>query len=333
MCGRSDRKGDLDLPTVWEQRVIFRRTLSLFGRHIMDRLESMRVLLAAADAGSLSAAGRALGLPLATVSRKVADLEAHLRAQVFIRSSRSLTLTEAGRAYVEASRRILEDLAEAERAAAGEYAAPRGDLVIAAPVVFGRLHVLPVILDFLGAYPNIDVKLVQSDRVVDLAEDHIDVAIRIGELPDSNMVASRLGDIRQVVCASPTYLENRPALETPANLAQHACVTFEQLNNARTWMFVNGGVPLPVRVHSRLVVNSAEAAIDAAVAGIGVTRVLSYQVVRGMTEGSLIRALQAYEPAPTPVHVLHPGRGRMPIKLRAFLDFAAPRLRQSLQPH
>lgn len=297
----------------------------------MDRLGAMRVLLVAAEAGSLSAAGRALGLPLATVSRKVADLEAHLRTQVFIRSSRSLTLTEAGRAYVDACKRILEDVAEAERVAAGEYAAPRGELVIAAPIVFGRLHVLPVIFDFLGAYPDIDVRFVQSDRVVDLAEEHIDVAVRIGDLPDSNMVASRLGEIRQVVCASPDYLQDQPALETPADLSQHACVTFEQLNDANIWAFADGGLPLEVRVHSRLVVNSAEAAIDAAVAGIGITRVLSYQVAHRFLEGSLVRVLQAFEPAPVPIHLVHPGRGRMPIKLRAFLDFAAPRLRARLQ--
>ncbi|KJS25056.1 MAG: LysR family transcriptional regulator [Hyphomonadaceae bacterium BRH_c29] len=298
----------------------------------MDRLGAMWVVLAAADAGSLSAAGRTLGLPLATVSRKVSDLEAHLRTQIFIRSSRSLTLTEAGRAYVEACRRILEDLAEAERAAAGEYAAPRGDLVIATPIVFGRLHVLPVILNFLDAYPNIDVKLVQSDRVVHLVEDHIDVAIRIGELPDSNMVAKKIGETRQVVCASPEYFKNRPALESPADLAHHVCVTFEQLNNAKHWTFPDGDTPHSASVRSRLIVNSAEAAIDAAIAGSGITRVLSYQVARCLADGRLVRTLENFEPPPTPIHLLYPGQGRIPIKLRAFLDFAAPRLRESLQP-
>src|SRR5882724_3392190 len=172
----------------------------------MDRLESMSILVTAVEAGSLSAAARRLGTPLATVSRKVSELEAHLKTQLLKRSNRRLTLTDAGRSYVAACRRILEEVSEAERAAAGEYSAPKGDLVITAPIVFGRLHVLPVVTAFLAAYPQVDIRLTLGDRIAHLAEDHIDLAIRIGRLPDSRMVATGVGSIRHVVCASPAYL-------------------------------------------------------------------------------------------------------------------------------
>ena len=172
----------------------------------MDRLQAMKVLLAVADAGSLSAASRRLNIPLATVSRRLGELEAHLGARLVNRTSRSLDLTETGRDYLAASRRILDDVAEAERAAAGEYAAPKGDLIIAAPLVFGRLHVLPAVIEFIKAYPEVDVRLVLNDRVVSLAEDHVDLAVRIGEMPDSSLVALRVGSISRIMCASPAYL-------------------------------------------------------------------------------------------------------------------------------
>ena len=172
----------------------------------MDRLEAMSIVLAVVEAGSLSAAGRRLRLPLATVSRKVSDLEAHLRTKLFNRSSRKLVLTDAGSSYVAACKRILADVTEAERAASGEYAAPTGELVLTAPISLGRLHVVPMLADFFTAYPDIDVRLVLADRVVSLIEDHIDVALRIGTLPDSSLIALRVGTVRRVTCASPDYL-------------------------------------------------------------------------------------------------------------------------------
>ena len=175
----------------------------------MDRLEAMAVLLAVIDTGSLSAAGRRLGMPLTTVSRKIANLEARLGTRLLTRSSRRASPTEAGRAYAAACRRILEAVGEAERAAAGEYRAPRGSLAITAPIVFGRLHVLPVAAEFLETYPEIDLRMILADRVVDLLEDQVDVAVRIGELPDSRLVATRIGAIRRIVCAAPAYLAVR----------------------------------------------------------------------------------------------------------------------------
>jgi DNA-binding transcriptional LysR family regulator len=293
----------------------------------MDRLESMATLLAAVEAGSLSGASRKLGMPLATVSRKVSELETHLRVRLLNRSSRRLTLTDAGRSYVAACRRILEDIGAAERAAAGEYSAPRGELIMTAPIVFGRLHVLPVVIAFLEAYPEIDVQLALADRVINLLEDHVDVALRIGELPDSSLVATRLGAIRRVVCASPRYFAGRGKPKIPGDLAGHDCITFGGLTSAQEWIFTVGKSAKPVAVHSRLVVNTAEAAVDAAVASIGITRVLSYQAAAALRAGALTLALRAFEPAPSPVSLVHAGQPLLPLKLRAFLDFAAPRLK------
>jgi DNA-binding transcriptional LysR family regulator len=296
----------------------------------VDRLESMSILLTAIEAGSLSAASRRLRTPLTTVSRKVSELEAHLKTRLLNRSSRKLTLTDAGRSYVEACRRILEDVGEAERAASGEYGAPKGDLVITAPIVFGRLHVLPVAMEFLRAQPDIDIRMVLADRVFNILEDRVDVAVRIGALPDSSLVATRVGSIRRVVCGSPAYFSERGTPKNPGALRSHDCVNFEGLTSADTWMFKIGKSDVSVAIHSRLVLNTAEAAIDAAVAGIGITRVLSYQIANAVQAGALAVALEKFEPAPWPVSLVFTGQRLLPLKLRAFLDFAAPRLKARL---
>jgi DNA-binding transcriptional LysR family regulator len=296
----------------------------------MDRLDAMATLIAAVDGGSLSAASRALAMPLATVSRKVSELEAHLRTQLVVRTSRRLELTEAGRAFVAASRRILDDMDAAERAASGEYSAPRGHLTVTAPVVFGRLHVEPVLLDFLAAYPEITARLVLADHVVNLVDEHVDVAVRIGPLPDSLMVATRLGEVGWVTCASPRYLAARGTPHTPAALDGHDCIMFEGLYATNLWRFGTGKAARAVAIRPRLTVNTADAAIDAAIAAAGITRVLSYQVRAPVAAGALRLILQAHAPAALPVHAVYPGRPLLPLKLRAFLDFAAPRLKAAL---
>jgi DNA-binding transcriptional LysR family regulator len=296
----------------------------------MDRLESMSTLLAAVEAGSLSAASRKLGMPLATVSRKVSELEAHLRTRLVNRTSRRLTLTDAGRSYIAACKRILEDIGEAERAAAGEFIAPRGDLMITAPIVFGRVHVLPVAIEFLKSYPDIDIRVALADRVVNLHEDDVDLAVRIGDLPDSSLIATRVGSIRHVVCGSPAYFIERGTPRSPDELAAHDCITFDGLMSPNSWKFEVGKSIVTVAIHSRLTVNTAEAAIDAAIAAIGVTRVLSYQVASALRAGMLALALRKFEPTPWPVNLVYAGQGLLPLKLRAFLDFAAPRLKAGL---
>jgi DNA-binding transcriptional LysR family regulator len=296
----------------------------------MDRIQAMSTLLAAVDGGSLSAASRKLGMPLATVSRKVSELEAHLGTRLLNRSTRQLSLTDAGRSYVEGAKRILEDLEAIERAAAGEYTVPRGDLTITAPMVFGRLHVLPVVADFLRAYPEIDIRLALADRVFNLHEEGVDVALRIGALPDSSLIATRVGIIRQVICGSPDYFSAKGKPSQPEELRQHDVVTFENLASPQSWKFIINGAVEAVTVRSRLVVSTAEAAIDAALLTVGITRVLSYQTASAVKAGTLVLALEEFEPEPWPVSLVYAGQGLLPLKTRAFLDFAAPRLKARL---
>jgi DNA-binding transcriptional LysR family regulator len=290
----------------------------------------MAILVAVAETGSLSAAARRLGAPLATVSRKVSDLEARLQARLVNRSARRLSLTEAGGAYVVACKRILEDVEAAERAASGEYSTPKGELIVTAPIVFGRLHVLPVVTDFLKAYPEIDLKLTLSDRIAHLLEDRIDVAIRIGRLPDSSLVASPVGAVRRVVSASPAYFNRRGRPKRPEDLAAHDCITFEGLSSPAAWTFKADKATISTPIRSRLTVTTAEAAVDAAIAEIGVTRVLSYQAVDAVRAGALEIALHDFEPTPWPVSIVRATRDLTPLKLRAFLDFATPRLKERL---
>jgi DNA-binding transcriptional LysR family regulator len=248
-----------------------------------------------------------------------------------VRTSRRLSLTEAGRAYVAASRRILDDIDDAERAAAGEYRAPRGHLTLTAPIMFGRLHVAPVVLDFLQAYPDITIRLILADHVVSLIDDHVDVAIRVGRLADSSMVATRLGAVTWVACASPQYLAARGIPPTPADLEAHDCIMFEGLYSTNFWSFGRGADAEQRSIRPRFAVNTADAVIAAAIASAGITRVLSYQVRAAVAEGQLTIILREFEPEPLPVHLVHAGQPLLPLKLRAFLDFAGPRLKASLQ--
>lgn len=293
----------------------------------MDRLEAMAVLIKVVELGSLSAAGRALGMPLATLSRKVSDLEAVLGARLLIRTTRKISLTDAGIAYVAAARTILEQVEEAERNAAGEFTAPKGELAITAPLMFGRLHVLPVIADFLAEHDAITVRLVLADRNIDLVDDRVDMAVRIGVLPDSAMVATRVGTMRTVTCASPALLDKHGMPQTPQDLQRFPCVAVDVPGLAPSWRFRDRN---DVVVHPRLLVTTPEAAAVAAVRGVGVARVLHYHVADEVRQGRLRVVLETHETDPAPVHLVHAGRGQMPLKMRRFLDFAAPRLRQAL---
>ena len=294
----------------------------------MDRFAAMSVFVAAVTAGSLSAASRQLRMPLPTVSRKVAELEASLDAKLLVRGTRKLALTDVGEAYLHSCRRILEELAEAERGASGEYKAPQGELVITAPVTLGRLHVVPVAAEFLAAHPRVDLRLVLSDRPLNLVDEHLDLAVRVGELPDSSLVAVRVGQIRNIVCASPGYLAARGTPKNPLSLAEHDCVIFTGLGSAAPWVFRSGD---SVRVRSRMVVSTAEAAVDAAACGVGLARVLSYQASDAVKAGKLKVVLRKFEAQPLPVNLVYVRERRASGKLRAFLDFAAPRLRARIE--
>ena len=296
----------------------------------MDRLEAMSVLLAAVEAGSLSKASRNLRLPLATVSRKVTELEAHLNATLLIRSAKGLELTPAGRSYVTSAKSILEQLSEAERSAAGEYSEPKGDLVVTAPIMFGRLHVLPVVTRFLAAFPDVSVGLVLTDRVTHFLDDQVDVALRIGPLPDSSQIATRLGAVRHVVCASPDYLATNGSPSVPDDIAQHSVISFQSVSALSSWNFNSGGTEIIASFRSRLSVNTIDAAIDAGLAGAGLVRAVSYQVADHVRAGRLKLVLEAFEPSPRPVHLVYDTRNRLPLKLRAFVDFVVPRMREQL---
>jgi len=299
---------------------------------MMDRLDAMAVFVAAVESGSLSGAGRRLGMPLATVSRKLGDLEAHLKTRLLVRSTRSLKLTEAGEAYLRASRQILEAVNAAEREAGGEHLAPRGELTVSAPVLFGRLHVLPIVNAFLGRYPEVRVRLSLSDRNAHLIDDHVDVALRIGALPDSGLSARRVGSVRRVVCGAPDYFATAGEPRAPADLEAMACIAFDFLSGPAPWRFAAPGaaeftLSLP---RPRLSVNTAEAAVEAAAAGVGVTQVLSYQAAEQVAAGALRIVLKDFEVAPLPVSLVHVAQGATPMKVRAFLDMAGDRLRRVL---
>jgi DNA-binding transcriptional LysR family regulator len=296
----------------------------------MDRFEAMRTLVAAVDSGSLSAASRALNTPLPTVSRRVSDLEAHLGAQLLVRTSRKLILTEAGEAFVAVARRLLDDLGDAERAASGEYRAPRGELLVTAPIIFGKLHVAPIIHAFLAACPDVTVRLVLSDEVIDLVEAHVDVAVRIGRLPDSDLIARQMGHVRWLICASPDYLARRGEPATPEALADHDCIAFEGLQTYRNWSIGGGAVTRSVAIRPRFSVNTADAVVEAAAAGLGIARVISYQAATAIAEGRITTILRGFSTDPIPVNLVHQSQRVQPLKRRAFLDFVVPRLTVAL---
>ena len=295
----------------------------------MDRFDAMSVLLTVVQEGSISAGARRLHAPLATVSRKIADLERHLGTRLLVRTSRRIALTDAGQGFVEATRQILERLEEAERAAAGEYSEPRGELSLTASVMFGRRHVLPLAADFLMAHPLIDLRLSLVDRQVNLIEEHLDIGVRLGHLEDSALLAAKVGQVRRLICASPAYLVRRGVPMAPADLAGHDGISLRAFSTSPGWNF-RGDNDALVEPRPRVSLNTVEAAIDAAVAGLGLVRLLSYQVVDELRAGTLVPVLENFAPAPIPVQLVYAGQGLLPVKVRAFLDWAVPRLRARL---
>jgi DNA-binding transcriptional LysR family regulator len=290
----------------------------------MDRIEDIEVFAEVAGQGSFTAAARRLNRSPTAVTRAVADLEARLGVRLLNRTTRAVSLTEVGERFLGGARRVLADLAEIEQAAAGQGSAPRGELAVTAPMLFGRLHVLPVVSEFLRAHPEVTARLLLLDRPLDLIEERLDAAIRIGPLADSSAIATRLGALRRVVVASPDYLSRRGRLDQPDDVAAHDVVVFGGAGGGR-WDF-----PGSLRITPRLTVSTAEAAIDAVEAGLGITRVLSYQAVDPLRRGSVVQVLTSYGRDETPVHLLYPGGAHPPPKLRAFVDLAVPKLRRRL---
>jgi DNA-binding transcriptional LysR family regulator len=300
------------------------------GETSMDRLEAMSVIIAVTETGSFSAASRRLKSPVTTVSRKVAELEGRLKAQLFQRTSRRMTLTDAGRSYIDASKRIIEQVDDAEREVSGEYRIPKGEMAVTAPWGLGDTHLLPLAVEFLAAYPEISLRLMLTDRVVDATEENIDIAIRVGVIPESSMIATRVGSIRIVVCASPSYLEAHGRPEALGDLAGHDCVTIDDRGAPSVWKFVRGSRAKIAPIRSRLCVNTSEAAVLAAIEGAGLARVMSYKMDAAKRDGKLAIVLEEFEPEPLPVHIIYAPRKPVPLKLRAFLNWMTPRLKGRL---
>ncbi len=296
----------------------------------MDQLEAISTFVAVADEGGFSAASRRLRVPLATISRRVSDLEGELGAQLLTRTTRKVVLTEIGAQYLSTCRRVLEELDEAKRLAAGEYRAPRGELVVSAPTGLGNIHLMPILTEFLAAYPDIDIDLRLSDHIVSLVDEHIDVALRIGHLEDSGLIAAKIGAVRHVVCASPDYLGEFGEPADLNEMADHVCVTFTAFGTSREWIFRNKDRIVRLPVKSRLAATTAEAAVHAAISGIGITRLLCYQVAQAIGEGRLRLVLRQNEPDPLPVSFIYPSGRLVAQKLKAFLEFVIPRLKARL---
>jgi DNA-binding transcriptional LysR family regulator len=292
----------------------------------------MEVFSAVAEAGSLAGAAKRLRLSPAAVTRAITALEDHLGVLLFNRTTRSLSLTEAGTRFLDSTRRLLGELEEAERTAVGATATPSGHLTLTASVALGRAHIAALVLDFLQAQPRVTASLLLLDRVVNLVEEGIDVAVRIAHLPDSTLVARRIGEVRRVLVASPAYLAERGAPEKPDDLKGHDVIAFTGLLPGREWRFVDDGHDVSVVLAPRLEVNDAAAAIASAERGNGITIALSYMVAGAMAEGRLLPVLDRFTPPAVPVQLVYPRARTMVSKVRAFLDFAAPRLQSALSP-
>jgi len=297
----------------------------------VDRFESISAFVAVARSGGFSSAAREVGIPLATISRRVADLEQDLGVRLLQRSTRQVVLTESGKSFFVACQRLLDDLKDAQEAVTGEYRTPKGELTVTAPQGFGRLHLQPVALDFLAAYPEIKLRLILVDRVVDLVEDQIDLALRIAALEDSSLIARPLGHVRMVVTASPAYLERRGTPRHPSDLARHDCIAWSTLGPLDSWWFSEGGVERTFPIRTRLSTTSADSAIAAAQSGLGLAQSTCYQAEQGLREGRLVVVLRAFECAMTPVNLVYASNRLLPLKLRSFIDFAAPRLSANLR--
>jgi DNA-binding transcriptional LysR family regulator len=293
----------------------------------MDRLECMHMFVAVAEAAGFSAAARRLGVSPPLVTRAIAKLEEHLGARVLTRTTRQVRLTEAGARYLEDCKRVLAELEDIEAAVSGEYTAVRGALSITASVLFGRLFVAPILLDFLKRNPDVTARVLLTDRVLDLIDEGIDVAVRIAKLPDSSLTALRVGEVRRVVCASPAYLRQHGTPQTPEDLAHLDAVVFSPERGAPSWTFHGKRGKVTVKPRTQLIANASEVGIQAALASRGLTRVLSYMIAGEVRAGRLRLVLEDYEPEPLPIHIVYREGRRAPARARAFADYAAERLR------
>jgi DNA-binding transcriptional LysR family regulator len=286
----------------------------------------MRVLVKVADTGSFAQGARALNMSPPAVTRAIAYLEDLTGARLFLRSTRSVKLTAPGSRYVEDCRRILADIDEAEASAGGSHATPSGLLTVTAPVLFGQIYVMPVLTSFLTLHPAVTGRALLLDRVVNLMEEGIDVALRIGQLPDSGYRAIKVGSVRRVICGAPSYFEAHPLPQVPADLVGHTIIANTGSSAPQDWRFSDGGKS-SVTLHPRLFCNTVDASISAALSGWGLASALSYQVASAVSDGRLDIVLADYEEPPIPIHVMHAEGRHISAKTRAFVDFLVAELR------
>jgi len=293
----------------------------------MDRLQAMEVFVAVVDSGGFASAARKLDLSAPVVTRAVAELEARLGLSLLTRTTRSVRVTEAGARYAEDCRRILADVSDSEAATSGSRNQLKGLLSVTAPVLFGNLHVTPIVADYLRRYPDVDAQCVFVDRVVNLVDEGLDVAVRIGELPDSSLRAIRVGQVRRMLVASPEYLAAHGRPQHPQELAGHVLIQPTQVAPYPEWRFAEGAKPLVQRIRPRLRTTTNDATRTFALAGLGVARLISYQVADALASGSLLPLLEDFELPPVPVHIVHHEGRHATQKVRAFVDLAVSALR------
>lgn len=294
----------------------------------MDRLRAMSIFVAVAQAESFSAAARSLGMSAPAVTRAISELETYLGVRLLTRTTRIVRATEAGIRYLEDARRVITEADEADEAVSGITTEPRGRLAITAPALFGRMFVTPIIVEYLQRYPAVNATSLFVDRVVNMIEEGLDLGLRIGHLPDSSMKAIRVGQVRTVVCATPAYLSAHGAPVTPDQLHAHTIITTSGISPVPEWRFVHQNKTSAIRMTPRLTLTTNDAAIEAVLAGFGITRLLSYQIAPYLACGKLEIVLQDYEPAPLPIHVIHRENRQAAAKVRTFIDMAVTRLRQ-----
>lgn len=293
----------------------------------MDRFQAMTVFVAVAEAESFAAAGRRLRMSPPAVTRTVAMLEARLGVRLLTRSTRRVRVTDAGARYLEDARRILLEADEADEAAAGVNATPRGHVAVTASVLFGKLYVMPIITAYLRSFSETTVSALFVDRVVNMLDEGLDVGIRIGPLPDSSLRGIRVGQVRRVICASAGYLKQHGVPQTPAELARRPIIASTTLSPSAEWQFVKGREKIALKIHPRILVNTNDGAIEAAKEGFGLTRLLSYQIADALAKGTLRAVLSEYEEAPWPIHVVHREGRYGSVKVRSFVDLAVAMLR------
>lgn len=293
----------------------------------MDRFQAMTVFVAVAEAESFAAAGRRLRMSPPAVTRTVAMLEARLGVRLLTRSTRRVRVTDAGARYLEDARRIVLEADEADEAAAGVNATPRGHVAVTASVLFGKLYVMPIITAYLRSFSETTVSALFVDRVVNMPDEGLDVGIRIGPLPDSSLRAIRVGQVRRVICASTGYLKQHGVPQTPAELVRRTIIASTTLSPSTEWQFAKGREKIALKIHPRLLVNTNDGAIEAAKEGFGLTRLLSYQIADALAKGTLRAVLSEYEEAPWPIHVVHREGRYGSAKVRSFVDLAVAMLR------